>query len=46
MIPRVGTFSLIVYDKNDCPVVFGRSVARADLTRYAIKMDLTAETVG
>jgi hypothetical protein len=34
------------YDKADRPVVFGRSVARADLTRYAVKMDLTPETVG
>ncbi len=38
--------SFVVYDKADRPVVFGRSVARADLTRYAVKMDLTPETVG
>ncbi len=38
--------SFAVYDKTDRPVVFGRSVARADLTRYAVKMDLTPETVG
>ncbi|MCZ8310403.1 MAG: GntR family transcriptional regulator [Magnetospirillum sp.] len=38
--------SFVVCDKADRPVVFGRSVARADLTRYAVKMDLTPETVG
>ena len=38
--------SFVACDKADHPVVFGRSVARADLTRYAVKMDLTPETVG
>lgn len=38
--------SFVVYDKAERPLVFGRSVSRADLTRYAVKMDLTPETVG
>ena len=38
--------SFVVYDKKERPVVYGRSVSRADLTRYAVKMDLTPETVG
>ena len=46
LIPRVASFSLTVCDKTDHPVVFGRSVARANLTRYAVKMDLTPEMVG
>lgn len=38
--------NFVAYDKAERPIVFGRSVARADLTRYAVKMDLTPETVG
>ncbi len=35
-----------VFDPDEHPVMAGRTTARADLTRYAVKMDLTPEAVG
>lgn len=40
------TQHFVVYDRNGRPVTCGRSVNRADMTRYSLRMDASGEMLG
>lgn len=40
------TQHFVVYDRNGRPVTCGRSINRADMTRYSLRMDASGEVLG